>query len=85
MHYQPPHASPIAAGTLPDSIETEMARLEFQVQAWSPSSHAMWALWGLVQAREALEGKDNEPEFDYVAYAQCRMESFRRELNALLN
>ena len=44
----------------------------------------MWAIWGIVQAREALEGKDGELEFDYVAYALGRMDHFRRELRALL-
>ena len=58
-------------------------RLEAQVSAWSPASHGMWALWGLVQAREALDGTDGEPEFDYVGYARCRIESFRRELRSL--
>ena len=57
--------------------------LEAQVAAWSPASHGMWALWGLVQAREALDGTDGEPEFDYVGYARCRFEGFRRELRAL--
>lgn len=43
----------------------------------------MWAIWGLVQAREDVEGGVEEPEFDYIAYAQCRMEAFRRELKGL--
>ncbi|KAK7064517.1 choline kinase [Favolaschia claudopus] len=57
--------------------------LETQVRAWSPASHAMWAIWGLVQAREDLENDVLEPEFDYIAYAQCRMAGFRRELKHL--
>ncbi|KAJ7655166.1 kinase-like protein [Mycena polygramma] len=57
--------------------------LEKQVRAWSPASHAMWAIWGLVQAREDLEGGVEEPEFDYVGYAHCRMAAFRRELRKL--
>ena len=70
-------------GLQKESMDTRMARLEEQVRMWSPASHGMWALWGLVQAREFLEGQDGEPEFDYVGYARCRMEAFRRELRAL--
>lgn len=45
----------------------------------------MWALWGIVQAREALDGTDGEPEFDYVGYARGRMEGFRREVARLMS
>ncbi|KAF7339949.1 putative choline kinase [Mycena venus] len=31
------------------------------------------------QAREDVENNVEEPEFDYIAYAQCRMAGFRRE------
>ncbi|TCD70654.1 hypothetical protein EIP91_002375 [Steccherinum ochraceum] len=75
--------SPAADLLVKTSMDTQIARLERQVQIWSPASHGMWALWGLIQAREFLEGQDGEPEFDYVGYARCRMESFRRELRAL--
>lgn len=57
--------------------------LDKQVKAWSPASHAMWAIWGLVQAREDVVGGVGEPEFDYIGYAQCRMAAFRRELKGL--
>ncbi|KAJ7293232.1 choline kinase, cytoplasm [Mycena rebaudengoi] len=57
--------------------------LDKQVRAWSPASHAMWAIWGLVQAREDIEGEVEFPEFDYVGYAQCRMAAFRAELKSL--
>lgn len=45
----------------------------------------MWAVWGIVQSREGLEeGKDGEElEFDYIGYARCRFELFRRELRKL--
>ena len=66
-----------------EPLDDQEQRLEAQVAAWSPASHGMWALWGLVQAREALDGTDGEPEFDYVGYARCRLEGFRRELRAL--
>lgn len=73
-------------------MEAEMQRLEAQVRVWSPSSHAMWAVWGIIQAREDLElaaqarathSVPDEPEFDYLGYAQCRFEGFRREIRAL--
>ncbi|TFK89765.1 kinase-like protein, partial [Polyporus arcularius HHB13444] len=66
-----------------DALEAAMEKLESQVRAWSPASHAMWAIWGVVQAREFVEGQDTEPEFDYLTYAMCRMDLFRRELHAL--
>lgn len=59
-----------------------MDDLEKHVRIWSPASHAMWAVWGVVQARETLEG-DGEVEFDYLAYARCRIDAFREEIRTL--
>lgn len=84
IHQQAPQLSSTAVDISSEALQAQMDQLDSQVRAWSPSSHAVWALWGLVQAREVLEGKDTEPEFDYVAYAQCRLAGFRRELKALL-
>ena len=73
-------------------MEAETCRLEAQIRVWSPASHAMWAVWGIVQAREDLElaaqartiyGETEESEFNYLAYALCRIEGFRREIRAL--
>lgn len=73
-------------------IKTDSHCLDSQVRVWSPASHAMWAVWGLIQAREDLElaaqahangTQPDEPEFDYLGYAQCRVEGFRREIRAL--
>ncbi|KAI0786080.1 choline kinase cytoplasm [Abortiporus biennis] len=74
------HVSPT---TVEDPSDVQLSRLDQQVRLWSPASHGMWAIWGIVQAREDLEGKDAEPEFDYVGYARCRMDGFRRELRNL--
>lgn len=63
--------------------EDQLANLDKQVRYWSPASHAMWAIWGLVQAREDIEGNVEEPEFDYIRYSICRMTAFRREIRAL--
>jgi choline kinase len=63
--------------------ESDIQRLERQVEAWTPASHAMWALWGLVQAREAIENHDGRPEFDYIEYALGRMDTFRRGIKQL--
>ncbi|KAJ7666468.1 choline kinase, cytoplasm [Mycena rosella] len=60
-----------------------MPDLDMQVKAWSPASHAMWAIWGIVQAREDVEAGVEEVEFDYIGYAQCRMAAFRKELKGL--
>jgi len=60
-----------------------MLTLDYQVRAWSPASHLVWGLWGIVQAREELEANEGEPEFGYLSYAQCRLDGFRREIQAL--
>lgn len=71
---------PFTTGKIP---EVTIQQLDKQVRVWSPASHAMWAMWGLVQAREDLEGGITEPEFDYLGYAQSRIEGFRREIKEL--
>lgn len=64
-------------------LHSEVSQLERQVRIWSPASHGMWSVWGIVQAQDSLERGDLEPEFDYLAYATCRMEGFIRELSEL--
>ena len=76
--------------------DEDISLLEEQVRRWSPASHAMWAVWGVVQAREQVErvkaggrldgeedGDVPTGEFEYLTYAKGRLESFRRELRAL--
>ncbi|EJD04285.1 kinase-like protein [Fomitiporia mediterranea MF3/22] len=81
-----------SGGDIPLDLTTESQKLEAQVRVWSPASHAMWAVWGLVQAREDLElaaqaqakgAQPDRPEFDYLGYSLCRVERFRAELKAL--
>ena len=48
------------------ALAAEMAKLDGQVRAWGPAAQAMWSVWGVVQAREFVEGQDGEPEFDYL-------------------
>ncbi|KAI0076281.1 kinase-like protein [Panus rudis PR-1116 ss-1] len=87
-HYGSSISPQLSPSTTPDgdSLEAQLDLLDRLVKIWSPSSHAMWAVWGIVQAREALEGKDGESaEFDYISYARCRMEGFRREYRALMS
>ena len=43
----------------------------------------MWALWGIVQAREDLKAEVAQPDFDYMGYAQSRLEAFHREIKEL--
>ncbi|KIK26585.1 hypothetical protein PISMIDRAFT_636707 [Pisolithus microcarpus 441] len=62
---------------------TNLAQLERQVRIWSPASHAMWAVWGIVQAKDNLERGTGECEFDYISYAKCRMQAFSCELEEL--
>ncbi|KAF9459434.1 choline kinase, cytoplasm [Collybia nuda] len=63
--------------------ELQLKNLDEQVRFWSPSSHGMWAIWGLVQAREDVEAGTLEPEFDYISYSRCRMAAFRQEIRSL--
>lgn len=78
-----------ASQEIPMEIDVEMDRLEEQVRVWSPASHAMWAIWGIVQAMEDMKNAASNPEvlqnleFDYLGYAKCRMQGFRREIKAL--
>ncbi|SNX86548.1 related to CKI1 - choline kinase [Melanopsichium pennsylvanicum] len=50
-------ASPqvLALASLDASIEKEIDRLEREVHLWSPATHAVWGLWGIVFAKEELE------------------------------
>jgi choline kinase len=62
--------------------EQQLITLDHQVRVWSPASHAMWAIWGIVQAKEDLETKE-QGEFDYLRYAECRLNAFKRDLKSL--
>lgn len=65
--------------------EARLAKLERQVSLWSPASHGMWAIWGIVQAKDNVESgrAGSQAEFDYIGYAKCRMELFFREIATL--
>jgi choline kinase len=76
--------------------EEDIDLLEEQVMRWGPASRAMWAVWGVVQAREdveranaggRLDGEEDgdvpAAEFDYLSLAKGRFEEFRRESRAL--
>ena len=76
-------SAPVLSELSPAARERELIALENAVRAWSPSSHAMWAVWGLVQAREDVLAHVAKSDFDYVGYARCRMAAFYRELAAL--
>jgi choline kinase len=67
----------------PAARERELVALEKAVCAWSPSSHAMWAMWGMVQSRQDVQACVAQPKFDYVSYARGRMATFYRELAVL--
>lgn len=69
------------SGSFPS--EEQLQLLDFQVRAWSPASHAMWAIWGIVQAREEFETGE-AAEFDYVSYAEGRVKAFRDAVVSLL-
>jgi choline kinase len=47
-----------AARNVPEADEDpRVLRLEDEVRVWSPASHAMWATWALVQARDQVEAR----------------------------
>ncbi|EGN94896.1 hypothetical protein SERLA73DRAFT_187994 [Serpula lacrymans var. lacrymans S7.3] len=72
----PPVPTPIVS-------EEAIMTLDRQVQIWSAASHGMWAIWGIVQARDDLVEGNNEPEFDYISYSRCRMELFYKGIEVL--
>lgn len=39
----------------PHSVEAQVDRLEEEVFVWSPATHAVWGLWGIVIARDEIE------------------------------
>ncbi|KIK71340.1 hypothetical protein GYMLUDRAFT_149908 [Collybiopsis luxurians FD-317 M1] len=61
----------------------QVKSLEEQVRYWSPACHAMWSMWGLVQATDNVIGQVTEPEFDYIGYSRARVAAFRRSIAAL--
>ncbi|KIK95624.1 hypothetical protein PAXRUDRAFT_140271 [Paxillus rubicundulus Ve08.2h10] len=63
--------------------EASLTKLDRQVRVWSPAAHGMWAIWGIVQARDNVERGMGEGDFDYIGYAKCRMEGFLREIKDL--
>ncbi|KAJ3514609.1 hypothetical protein NLJ89_g2278 [Agrocybe chaxingu] len=64
------------------ALEQLITELDEDVRIWSAASHASWAIWGIIQAREDLEGDVAEPEFDYIGYAKGRMAAFRKDLQS---
>ena len=75
--------APVFSEPSPALHERELVALENAVRAWIPSSYGMWAIWGLVQAREDVLAHVAKPDFDYISYTRCRMAVFYRELAAL--
>ncbi|KAG8930146.1 hypothetical protein FRC01_003199 [Tulasnella sp. 417] len=66
------------------NLKDQFDHLEGLVQAWSPSSHVMAMMWGILQARDGVEvAGDIGSEFDYIGYAVGRIEGFRREIAKL--
>jgi choline kinase len=66
-----------------DELAHLIKDLELDVRIWSAASHACWAIWGIVQAREDLEGNIADAEFDYIQYAIGRMASFHQHIQTL--
>lgn len=40
-----------------EELEREVERLREEARAWRPASHAMWAAWGVVQAKMPVEAE----------------------------
>lgn len=81
LHAHTPSKTPTseAAG------EARLAKLERQVSVWGPASHGMWAIWGIIQAKDNVEGGlgGTKAEFDYIGYAKCRMMNFFHDIATL--
>nr|CCA19361.1 unnamed protein product [Albugo laibachii Nc14] len=52
--------------------EEQVDALCVEANAYAQASHLLWALWGLIQASQS------EIDFDYLSYAQCRYEAFKK-------
>ncbi|KAG9074245.1 hypothetical protein FRC06_010815 [Ceratobasidium sp. 370] len=76
-----PKLSSGSVGTSVGPIEAEefMDTLDAQVYAWSPASHAMWTIWGIVQASDDVT-TGSISDFDYLGYAIGRFEQLKEEL-----
>ncbi|KAH9487096.1 Putative choline kinase [Psilocybe cubensis] len=79
------HAGMLAEDPVQDDAQLEkmIQDLDRDVLIWAAASHAGWAIWGIVQAREDIEAAVAEPEFDYIGYAKGRMAAFRADLRQL--
>ncbi|KAL7419477.1 hypothetical protein Q5752_006315 [Cryptotrichosporon argae] len=71
-----------------DVAQARVDALEAEVRMWSPASSLCWALWGIVQAQEQIDGLVDpkpgyEPDFDYLSYAMERLQMFRKEAGEL--
>ncbi|KAJ3843174.1 choline kinase, cytoplasm [Lentinula raphanica] len=66
-----------------DRLAQQAKGLEKQVRYWTPACHAMWCMWGIVQATDDVINNVTEPEFDYIGYSRFRMLAFRRSVATL--
>ena len=53
------------------SSSADVDSLEEEVAAWTPVTHAFWALWAVIQA------KYSSIDFDFLGFADMRMKAFR--------
>ncbi|KAH7340471.1 kinase-like domain-containing protein [Rhizoctonia solani] len=61
-------------------LEEAINILDAQVYAWSPASHAQWAIWGIVQASDDVTN-GAVSDFDYLGYAADRLGKFYNDLS----
>ena len=54
-----------------DATTTDIDALEAEVAAWTPVTHAFWALWAVIQA------KYSAIDFDFLGFAEMRLKVFR--------
>ena len=52
------------------TVDAEIDALEAEVAAWTPVTHAFWALWAVIQA------KYSAIDFDFLGFAAMRMKVF---------
>jgi choline kinase len=67
-----------------DVAQERIDSLEKEVRTWSPGSSVFWALWGIVQAEEQIEGLASgggPVDFDYLVSDQCALALMQRRMH----
>ncbi|KIO21274.1 hypothetical protein M407DRAFT_80552, partial [Tulasnella calospora MUT 4182] len=79
-----PTPNNIAVADNNPNFKDQIDHLEGLVRAWSPASHATWALWSIVRACDQVKViGDIGSDFHYIGWAVEHVKEFRREIAQL--